>query len=226
MFRIALVLTATLLFTASAYAQQVCPSGNPRNAPDSRYHVQADGTVRDLQTSLIWQRCSQGQAGTSCSGTASTPTWAQALVLASNSSFAGQSDWRLPSSKELQTLPECGCNNPRDSTGQSRSAAALDCCTGRTAGRRHWAVNICIELGTQAPKRQKVRSRGRIEVNGGRSSKPPAGCNARAQHGRPSPLGDVPSKPRLTTDSSCAGLKRGNVLRLVRGFKLTRAARS
>jgi len=112
MFRIALVLTATLLFTASAYAQQVCPSGNPRNAPDSRYHVQADGTVRDLQTSLIWQRCSQGQTGSSCSGTASTHTWAQALVLASNSSFAGQSDWRLPSSKELQTLPEYGCNNP------------------------------------------------------------------------------------------------------------------
>jgi len=33
-------------------------------------------------------------------------------VLASNSSFAGQSDWRLPSSKELQTLPEYGCNDP------------------------------------------------------------------------------------------------------------------
>jgi len=74
--------------------------------------VQADGTVRDLQTSLIWQRCSQGQTGSSCSGTASTHTWAQALVLASNSSFAGQSDWRLPSSKELQTLPEYGCSNP------------------------------------------------------------------------------------------------------------------
>jgi len=112
MFRIALVLTATLLFTASAYAQQVCPSGNPRNAPDSRYSVQPDGTVRDLQTSLIWQRCSQGQAGSSCSGAASTHTWEQALVLASNSSFAGQSDWRLPSSKELLTLPEYGCSNP------------------------------------------------------------------------------------------------------------------
>ena len=112
MFRIALVLTATLLFAASAYAQQACPSGNPRNAPDSRYSVQADGTVRDLQTSLVWQRCSQGQTGSSCSGTASTHTWAQALVLASNSSFAGQSDWRLPSSKELQTLPEYGCSNP------------------------------------------------------------------------------------------------------------------
>ena len=111
MFRIALVLTATLLFTASANAQQLCPSDNPRNAPDSRYSVQADGTVRDLQTSLVWQRCSQGQAGSSCSGTASLTNWAQALVLASNSSFAGQSDWRLPSSKELQTLVEYGCNN-------------------------------------------------------------------------------------------------------------------
>jgi len=112
MFRIALVLTATLLFAASAYAQQLCPSGNPRNAPDSRYSVQADGTVRDLQTSLIWQRCSQGQAGSSCSGTASSHSWAEALLLGSNSSFAGQSDWRLPSSKELQTLPEYGCSFP------------------------------------------------------------------------------------------------------------------
>ena len=111
MFRIALVLTATLLFTASANAQQVCPSGNPRNAPDSRYSVQADGTVRDLQTSLVWQRCSQGQAGSSCSGTASLTNWTQALVLANNSSFAGRSDWRLPSSKELQTLVEYGCSN-------------------------------------------------------------------------------------------------------------------
>jgi len=32
-------------------------------------------------------------------------------VLASNISFAGRSDWRLPSSKELQTLVEYGCSN-------------------------------------------------------------------------------------------------------------------
>jgi len=39
----------------------------------------------------------------------------------------------------------------------------------------------------------------------------------------PSPLGEVPSKPPLTTDPPCAGLKRGFVLRSVRGFKSTRA---
>jgi len=47
--------------------------------------------------------------------------------------------------------------------------------------------------GTQAPKRQKVRSRGRIEANSGRSSKPPVGWNARARHGLPSPLNDAQS---------------------------------
>ena len=37
----------------------------------------------------------------------------------------------------------------------------------------------------------------------------------------PSPLRDVLSKPRLTTDPLCAGLQRGNALRSVRGFKST-----
>jgi len=76
-------------------------------------------------------------------------------------------------------------------------------------------------VGTQVPKRQKVRSRGRIEVNSGRCSKPPAGWSARARPVGPSPLGGVPSKPPLITDPPCAGLKRGIVLRSVRGFKST-----
>ena len=110
MFR--LTFLTGLLFSASALAQQVCPSGNLRNAPDSRYVTAADATVRDSQTNLIWKRCSEGQSGPSCAGTASTHTWATALQLASNSTFAGFSDWRLPSSKELQTLPEYGCYSP------------------------------------------------------------------------------------------------------------------
>ena len=95
-----------------AQAVQTCPSGNPRIAPDSRYTVHGDGTVTDLRTGLMWKQCSEGQSGASCTGTVSTMTWASALSAAENTVFAGFSDWRLPSAKELQSLVETGCFGP------------------------------------------------------------------------------------------------------------------
>lgn len=96
---------------ASAVAQ-TCPPGYPRVAPDSRYIDHGDGTVTDKQTGLMWRRCSEGQSGIACSGTASMQSWQVALTTAANSSFAGYSDWRLPSVKELQSLVETGCYGP------------------------------------------------------------------------------------------------------------------
>lgn len=82
--------------------------------PDSIYQINSDGTVLDLQTNLLWQRCSLGQswdANTStCIGTASTHTWQQALALTSN--LAGFTDWRLPNIKELASLTDLARSNP------------------------------------------------------------------------------------------------------------------
>src|ERR1035437_746674 len=70
------------------------------------YSDNGDGTVTDPTTGLIWMRCAMGQTwdGSTCTGTASTYTWDQANALTGTVTFAGQSDWRLPNIRELQTI--------------------------------------------------------------------------------------------------------------------------
>lgn len=90
---------------------QTCNPAMPRQAPDSRYTVQAGGAeVLDTQTGLIWQRCSLGQSwnGSTCAGSAGAYTWQSALQAARDLG----NGWRLPNSKELQSLVEEACYNP------------------------------------------------------------------------------------------------------------------
>ena len=70
------------------------------------YTDNRDGTVTDPTTGLTWMRCSVGQSwtGTTCSGTANGYTWNNANVTPGTFTFAGNSDWRLPNIRELQTL--------------------------------------------------------------------------------------------------------------------------
>lgn len=72
------------------------------------FTVNADGTVTDSATGLIWDQCSWGLSGTSCStGSAGTYTWAPALtvaVTANSISYKGRTDWRLPNRNELESL--------------------------------------------------------------------------------------------------------------------------
>ena len=72
------------------------------------YIDNGDGTVTDTNTRLIWMRCAYGQTwdGSTCTGTASTHTWEQALAEAETLTFAGHSDWRMPNRNELQTLAD------------------------------------------------------------------------------------------------------------------------
>ncbi|MBK7001118.1 MAG: DUF1566 domain-containing protein [Rhodoferax sp.] len=68
--------------------------------------INTDGTVTDPKTGLTWMRCAMGLTltGSTCTGTASTYTYDQANALTGTVTFAGQSDWRLPNIRELQTI--------------------------------------------------------------------------------------------------------------------------
>ena len=110
-----------LLAQPPVWATQTCKYGSiPATAPASRFTDNLNGTLTDTATGLQWKRCSEGQtwdaAGETCTGTASTYSWQQALQQAATlnaaGGFAGHGDWRLPNSKELQSIVEEACLDP------------------------------------------------------------------------------------------------------------------
>ncbi len=95
-------------------AQQCIPTVMVASAPDSRYVVNTNGTVLDKKTSLTWMRCALGQtwSNNTCTGSWQKHTWLDALQMAKDAVFAGETDWRLPNQKELQSLVEVSCYDP------------------------------------------------------------------------------------------------------------------
>ncbi|MFZ4482161.1 MAG: DUF1566 domain-containing protein, partial [Rhodoferax sp.] len=76
--------------------------------PTEDFNDNLDGTVTHRLTGLTWMRCSVGMTwtGETCSGVANTFTWEQALKL--TATFAGKSDWRMPTIAELNTIVDIG----------------------------------------------------------------------------------------------------------------------
>ena len=113
-----IVLMLFLLLPTVVTAEVVCQNRNPAvpiTTPTSDFVLHNDGTVTHTPTGLMWMRCSLGQTwdGASCSGEASTYTWADALqAAAQNTRFAGYADWRLPNRRELLSIVEQSCWAP------------------------------------------------------------------------------------------------------------------
>ena len=106
------LIISTLLLALSTTNYAACNSAITRTAPDSRYQLlNSDTEVKDTQTGLIWQRCSLGQTWSdtsSCTGTATTYNWTNALQTAKNMG----NGWRVPNIKELDSLIEQACYSP------------------------------------------------------------------------------------------------------------------
>jgi hypothetical protein len=75
--------------------------------PNPRFTDLSDGTVKDNLTGLEWVK-----APHSLSGNSGTMKWISAIDFCNNLVYAGHSDWRLPSIKELESLVNCGAYNP------------------------------------------------------------------------------------------------------------------
>lgn len=78
--------------------------------PNPRFTVMTNDTavtVLDQLTGLEWV-----QAPHSLSGNSGTNKWNVAIDFCNNLIYAGRSDWRLPSIKELESLVDCGNSGP------------------------------------------------------------------------------------------------------------------
>lgn len=96
------------------------------STPNSDFTDNKDGTVTHKRTGLVWQRCSVGQTwtGLTCSGTASTYTYDQAIAL--NSTFAGHNDWHAPNANELASIVKYNAVNPTINTTQFPNTPSND----------------------------------------------------------------------------------------------------
>lgn len=101
-----------LLCLSNTSFAQMCSASEQRLTPDSRYEVLGSFNgheVLDLQTNLVWQRCSIGQRwdGKRCKGKPVSMSWSEAKAAAKSLG----SGYRLPTIEELQTLTDRTCYN-------------------------------------------------------------------------------------------------------------------
>jgi len=82
--------------------------------PGSSFEDNLDGTVTDLATGLMWQKCSSGQSwnGNECTGPHEEIYWEEALNNSESLILAGYNDWRLPNINELLTLVDEDDHSP------------------------------------------------------------------------------------------------------------------
>ena len=111
------LITAILITTtfSQSIALQICRNEAeiPSTAPDSKFIDNANGTISDKVTGLMWQKCTVGLSGSDCqTGNETLHTWQQALDEANSSTTGSHLDWRLPNVKELESLVELQCYNP------------------------------------------------------------------------------------------------------------------
>ncbi len=107
------------MVSSVATAQQVCDTRDyPLSTPSARFEDNGDGTVTDKESKLMWLRCSIGQqwSGADCTGQWTRHDWASAQAAAAALNRSGKqfyNDWRLPSLREMATITERQCRNPR-----------------------------------------------------------------------------------------------------------------
>lgn len=113
-----IAIVGALALSASASAQICQTETIQQTSNPDRFVNHEDGTVTDVETGLMWSVCSLGQSYSngSCSGSAQSMSWRQALqqaqIINNAGGLGGNADWRLPNIKELGSLVEYQCHNP------------------------------------------------------------------------------------------------------------------
>lgn len=109
----------SLPLCSNAWSEQTCNKSFPMSSPVTRFVDNGDGTLTDFEPDLTWMRCSLGQIwnGTTCTGTPTSYTWQSAqdaaIKLNHGGGYANHNDWHVPQIRELATITERQCSNPR-----------------------------------------------------------------------------------------------------------------
>ena len=111
------VTTVLLLIAQAVFAEPMCGSDQFATGA-GRFEDNADGTVTDTRSHLMWMRCSRGQQWIDkrCAGQALRLSWQAAKEFAEDVNQQGQmfyNDWRVPKVSELATIAELQCASPR-----------------------------------------------------------------------------------------------------------------
>ena len=140
---------------AGSSAQQVCDvPARDLAQPSTRFRDNADGTVTDKDSTLMWMRCSAGQAwsAATCVGEPVPLSWAAAQGAAADENRSGGmffNDWRLPTLRELATIAERRCSNPRlDLSTFPNSPARAYWTSSPRPGGGNEATAYALDFGT------------------------------------------------------------------------------
>jgi len=121
---------------------QTCNGNLISTAPNLRFSDNANGTVTDNRTGLMWQKCSFGQNAMTCNGSVLTVSWFDALTNTNSVNqgigFAGYTDWRLPNIKELRSLVEQKCVSP---------AINLNVFPSTPSSYTYWSSSPAVDFG-------------------------------------------------------------------------------
>ena len=125
------------LNTGTLYVRAV--RGEPYG-PLAAFVINADGTVSDPDTGLMWQQCNYGQTwnGEQCTDLAGLGTWDQAsayIEALNDATHQGYNNWRLPTRNELQTLVDYSLYNPATTFPDTEATTEIDYYWSSTAHR-------------------------------------------------------------------------------------------
>ncbi len=123
-----------------------------------KHYQVKEGLVKDTNTGLMWMRCSIGQTweGATCTGKPSKFTWKDALKIPHNFEYAGYSDWRVPTIKELNTLVYCSNGKiiqyEDDGFDSIETEGSSDCQSDSRSDFQEPTINQLVFLNTTAAR--------------------------------------------------------------------------
>ncbi|MDK9740156.1 DUF1566 domain-containing protein [Vibrio sp. D404a] len=102
----------SLIASSSSFAQD-CVENQPLSQEAGQFIDRKDGTILDVSTNLLWQKCNVGETYNTDSNTCSgSPTSAINWTSALTNENVGVDGFRLPNIKELGSIVNYQCAKP------------------------------------------------------------------------------------------------------------------